>query len=153
VKSRNIYERTESGLPALTIAFPVLLIIISLAFFLCRPAKALAAIESGYGLIGTIESRNFTGAVIRVDNEQQFFRLGDKLPDGSRIVEVGADTILVKATDGTTHEMFVVHEVRAASPYNPYATGREIIRTPGKHVIDSYARKLQSRLGDRFNDQ
>ncbi len=76
-------------------------------------------------LIGTIQSDGFVGAVISdAKGEQIFYRLKEKLPDGSQIVKVRQDSILLKGADGTSYEIFVSHETTAAaaSPTNPAAS-------------------------------
>ncbi len=91
------------------------LALISLLFFL--PLSSIdqvygqVAAQSGYKLIGTIHSGDFSGAVIIVaKGEQSFFRLFEKLPDGSQLVQVQDDSISLKATDGTLSDMYISHE-------------------------------------------
>ncbi len=80
---------------------------------------------SGYSLNGTIQSSDLTGAVITVaKGEQSFFRKFERLPDGSQIVGVRPDSILLKRADGTTYEMYILHEtktVASAQPSQPSA--------------------------------
>jgi hypothetical protein len=96
-------------------------------------AYAQATAPSGYSLVGTIQSRDFSGATIIVDkNEQAFFRLFDKLPDGSQLVKVLTDSIVLKREDGLNYELFISHSpvklTTAQKLYNkpgdPFAGGR-----------------------------
>ncbi len=73
-------------------------------------ALAAAPASGGYSLIGTIQSQDFSGAVIRSGSSDQTYRLGEKLPDGSQIIKVQSDSILLKDADGMTYEMFILHE-------------------------------------------
>jgi hypothetical protein len=96
----------------------ILLLVVPLS--LISQVNAQSATESGYSLIGTIRSGDFSGAVIKVaKGEQSFFRLFEKLPDGSQIVQVHDDSISLKGTDGTIYDMYISHEKimgAAASP-------------------------------------
>ena len=66
---------------------------------------------SGSNLVGTIISKMFTGAVIKdAKGEQSFYRIHDKLPDGSQIIKVADDHISLKAADGSLFTMFILHE-------------------------------------------
>src|SRR5271169_710899 len=71
-------------------------VLMSILFFLplslIDQVHGQVAAQSGYNLIGTIRSGGFSGAVIKVENgEQSFFRLFEKLPDGSQLVQVRDD--------------------------------------------------------------
>ena len=80
------------------------------------------AAQSGYNLIGTIRSGDFSGAVINVaKGEQSFFRLFEKLPDGSQVVQVRDDSISIKGTDGTLYDMFISHGTTLGSAAQPPA--------------------------------
>jgi hypothetical protein len=79
--------------------------------------------QSGYNLIGTIRSGDFSGAVINIaKGEQSFFRLFEKLPDGSQIVQVRNDSISIKGTDGILYDMFISHEKTLGSAAHPQAS-------------------------------
>ena len=73
-------------------------------------AVAVAQIDaspSSFRLVGTIESGPFTGAVIDdTQNPQVFYRLSQRLPDGSQIVEVHGNYIVLKEQDGTRTELY-----------------------------------------------
>jgi hypothetical protein len=85
-------------------------------------------------LIGTIKSDGFIGAVLSdAKGEQVFYRLKEKLPDGSQIVAVRSDSISLKGADGTPYEIYIAHDmphetnavasVRPERPADPYAPG------------------------------
>ena len=122
-----------------------------------------AAPSSGLSLIGTIRSDDFAGAVIRAGNEQTFYRLGDKLPDGSQIIKVRPDTILLKGSDGMTYEMYILHETKSVgavaqaqnepSPTAQQTMPQTIQRNPGEHVMNAYERRRLKRLGIRGNSE
>ncbi len=76
--------------------------------------------SSALRLIGTIEGpQAFAGAVL-VDStgNQTFYRLKETLPDGSRIVKVESDSISLKHSDGTTSELYIIHDLKP-SPTQP----------------------------------
>jgi hypothetical protein len=63
---------------------------------------------STFRLVGTVESGPFTGAVIDdTTNPQAFYRLNAKLPDGSQLVEVQSNHIILKEPDGTLAALYV----------------------------------------------
>jgi hypothetical protein len=102
------------------------LVLISLLFFLplslIDQVYGQVAAQAGYKLIGTIQSGDFSGAVMIVaKGEQSFFRLYEKLPDGSQLVQVRDDSISLKGTDGTLYDMFITHEnmLGYSSPTSP----------------------------------
>ncbi len=94
-----------------------------------RAVEAQETAQSGYSLVGTIQSGDLTGAVITVSKtEQTFFRKFEKLPDGSQIVEVHPDSIALKRDDGTKFEMYTLHETKtiaSAQPAAPPANTRQ----------------------------
>jgi len=97
-----------------------------LIFFICSWFFTIDTVvqaqqaPSGYSLNGTIQSSDLTGAVITVaKGEQSFFRKFEKLPDGSQIVAVRPDSIVLKHPDGTTYEMYVLHETKTVASVQP----------------------------------
>jgi hypothetical protein len=69
-----------------------------------------------FRLIGVIESSNFAGAVLDDSTGvQTFYRLREELPDGSRIVKVENDSVVVKRGDGTSYELFIIHDMAKSS--------------------------------------
>jgi general secretion pathway protein C len=79
------------------------------------PSSGPAAVESytAFTLIGTIEGEYFSGAVLAdTTNQQAFYRLDQKLPDGSRIVKVKRDRVTLKRPDGSTVEIEIIDETK-----------------------------------------
>jgi len=78
------------------------------------PSGAPAAAEfTTYTLIGTIEGEGFAGAVLAdTANLQAFYRLGQKLPDGSQIVKVKRDRVSLKRSDGSIIEIVIVDDTK-----------------------------------------
>ena len=69
--------------------------------------NAPAPPPASYRLIGTLESGGFTGAVLDDGTGvQTFYRVGQKLPDESRITQVWPDRVLIKRPDGSVVELF-----------------------------------------------
>jgi general secretion pathway protein C len=68
---------------------------------------------TAYTLIGTIEGEYFSGAVLAdATNQQAFYRLDQKLPDGSRIVKVKRDRVTLKRPDGSTVDIEIVDDTK-----------------------------------------
>ncbi len=68
---------------------------------------------SVYVLIGTIEGEQFSGAVLDSPaNPQAFYRLNEKLPDGSRIVKVTRSSVSLKRTDGSVTVLEMLDETK-----------------------------------------
>jgi len=79
-----------------------------------RPPQQ-ASDPSGYRLIGTMESSPLAGAVISDSSgTQSFYRLHERLPDGSQVVKVRSDSISLKRSDGTSFNLYF----RGSNPGN-----------------------------------
>jgi general secretion pathway protein C len=79
------------------------------------PSSGPAAAETytAYTLIGTIEGESFAGAVLAdATNQQAFYRRGEPLPDGARIVKVTRDRVSLKRPDGETVEIQIVDDTK-----------------------------------------
>ncbi len=146
-----------------TIPKLTLLIFFSSWFFTIDTVVQAQQVPSGYSLNGTIQSSDLAGAVITVSKgEQTFFRKFEKLPDGSQIVEVRRDSVVLKRPDGTTYEMYVLHEtktVASAQPtqtvqpgtrVDPYTPG-SIRSAPGERPLSSAERHRGRRRSDSDN--
>lgn len=106
---------------------PVRVVLLVFPLLFIRPSPVLSGNDSSYRLIGTIKSRGFTGAVL--DNGtggQVFYRLREQLPDGSRIVKVENNTILLKRSDGSLHELFTVRITSRSSPGRGSSAARSL---------------------------
>jgi hypothetical protein len=94
----------------------VLLVILLTVLFLPAEARAQAASPSGYRLIGTTTGKDFTGAVIDDGvNGQAFYRLRERLPDGSQVVKVGDGKVSIKGSDGVLYELFKIRDATPSS--------------------------------------
>ncbi len=80
---------------------------------------------SSYRLIGTVDYGGVSGAVLDdTTGAQTFYRLREKLPDGSQIVKVKSDSIALKRPDGSLVELYIIHDLK------PSASARPGIGTP-----------------------
>jgi len=79
------------------------------------PAASQPGSQSGLRLVGTVESGPFSGAVLDDGTGvQTFYGLHDTLPDGSKIIKVKNDSILLKQPDGAVYELFIAQNTNAA---------------------------------------
>ncbi|HEX9113515.1 MAG TPA: hypothetical protein VF888_04130 [Nitrospirota bacterium] len=116
-----------------TFAMPLLpALLLSTAFFLVSTAGAQQAQgldPSAYRLVGTIMADGLIGAVlVDAKGEQTFYRLHDQLQDGSKLVGVHSDSILVEQGDKTVYEIFIAHDTKSAVPQAgpPPSAGRVV---------------------------
>lgn len=74
------------------------------------------------GLIGTIRSGGFIGAVLTdAKGEQVLYRLKETLPDGSQLVDVRSESITLKSADGTFYNMYIAHDTKTVAAVRPEA--------------------------------
>jgi hypothetical protein len=93
------------------------------------PAAAQPASPSGLRLVGTVEGAPFSGAVLDDGTgTQTFYGLHDALPDGSRIIKVHGDSILLKQPDGTVYELFIAQNIRTAVPLPDRSSAGPIVQ-------------------------
>jgi len=105
------------------------------------PSSSPAAVESStYRLIGTIEGASFAGAVLEDASGQAFYRMNEKLPDGSQIVKVQRDRIVLRRADGNTTEIQIVDDtkiVNVSRPVVPVVSGGGVRKlSEGKWMVD-----------------
>ena len=75
--------------------------------------ESAAVVPSAYTLIGTVEGASFAGAVLQdATNIQTFYRLNEKLPDGSRIIKVRRDEVTLRLPDGGTIDIQVADDTK-----------------------------------------
>jgi general secretion pathway protein C len=80
------------------------------------PSSAPAAVQSvSYKLIGTVEGEQFAGAVLEDSTGQAFYRMNQKLPDGSAIVKVMRDKVFIRRADGVTVTVEIVDDTKIVS--------------------------------------
>ncbi len=87
------------------------------------PSSGPAAETIAYKLIGTIEGEQFAGAVLEDSTGQAFYRIDQKLPDGSAITKVMRDKVSIRRSDGVTVNLEVVDETKIISIQKPGAAG------------------------------
>ncbi len=75
---------------------------------------------SSYRLIGTVDYGDVSGAVLDdATGAQTFYRLREKLPDGSQIVKVKSDSIALRRPDGSLIELYIIHDLQPSAPARP----------------------------------
>ncbi len=100
-------------------------------------ASAPAPVTSVYKLIGTVEGDVFAGAVLEDTTGQAFYRLHQKLSDGSQIVKVQRDRVTIRRADGGTTELQVVDETKIVNVARPGAGVAGVRKLgEGKFMVD-----------------
>lgn len=150
-------HKDYSGSKAADLFSLILIILLSFAFFWTLPANTEIEASPAFSLIGTIQGEHLSGAVLQdTTGEQSFFPLFEKLPDGSQVVKVRPDSILLRGSDGINYEMFIVHgaksvgAVRPSSPADPYAG--TVRKAPEERPLRPYERRRQNRHGIQTSD-
>ncbi len=101
------------------------------------PSNAPAAAEIvNYRLIGTIEGDAFAGAVLEDTTGQAFYRMHQKLSDGSRIVKVFRNRVTIRRADGRTSEIQIVDDMKIVNITKPSAGSGVRKLSEGKFAID-----------------
>jgi hypothetical protein len=127
IRPRSIKVKTVGTL--LCTAFAVTLLL-----FFVETVDAQATGPQASRLIGTIQSKNFIGAVFSDSKgEQSFYRVFDTLPDGSKIVAVRSDSISLKGTDGMAYDMYIAHEKIVGSTVSPPSADHNASESAPKH--------------------
>lgn len=98
------------------------------------PATAVAV---SYKLIGTVEGAVFSGAVLEDSTGQAFYRTNQKLPDGSTIVKVMRNKVVLKRADGVTANLEVEDETKIVPVKATGAAGEGVKKlSSGKFMVD-----------------
>lgn len=101
------------------------------------PSGGPAVESTSYRLIGTIEGQNFSGAVLEDTTGQAFYRIHQKLPDGSMIVKVLRDKITIKKPEGSTIEIQVIDDTKIVTMQKPGVNGNGVRKvSDGKYMVD-----------------
>ncbi len=96
-------------------------------------AGPAAAAASAYTLIGTVEGEMFAGAVLDDGTGQVFYRIHQRMPDGSSIIKVMREKVMLRKSDGTTVTIQVVDDTKIV----PLKNGSDVKRlSDGKYVVD-----------------
>lgn len=98
------------------------------------PSGGPAVESSTYRLIGTIEGQSFSGAVLEDTTGQAFYRIQQKLPDGSMIIKVMRNKVTIKRSDGSTMDIHVVDDTTIVSMQKP-GTGVQKLSN-SKYMVD-----------------
>ena len=102
------------------------------------PSSGPAAAETtSYKLIGTVEGAVFSGAVLEDSTGQAFYRINQKLPDGSAIVQVLRDKVALKRSDGVIVNL-EVEDATKIVPMKAAGAGNEGVKklSGGKFMVD-----------------
>jgi general secretion pathway protein C len=98
-------------------------------------AAAAAAASVSYKLIGTVEGEQFSGAVLEDSTGQAFYRIHQKLPDGSTIVKVIRDKVSIRRSDGVTVDVEVVDDTKIVTMQTGGGPGVKKLAN-GKYALD-----------------
>jgi general secretion pathway protein C len=101
------------------------------------PSSGPATVESStFKLIGTIEGEQFAGAVLEDSTGQAFYRINQKLPDGSAIVKVMRDRIAIRRSDGVTVNLQVVDDTKIVTMQSGPGSSSVKKLSDGKFAVD-----------------
>jgi general secretion pathway protein C len=101
------------------------------------PSSGPAASSSVYKLIGTIEGESFAGAVLEDSTGQTFFRIHQKLPDGSTIIKVQKTKITLRQPDGPTVDLEVADDTKIVTMPKAGPSGPGVKRvSDSKWMVD-----------------
>ena len=100
-------------------------------------SNAIAAEASSYKLIGTIEGNIFSGAVLADSTGQAFYRLNQKLPDGSAVIKVMRYQITLQRPDGSTANIEVVDDTKIVGMQKSGPSGAGVKKlADGRFMVD-----------------
>lgn len=101
------------------------------------PSSGPQAESVSYKLIGTVEGGQFAGAVLEDSSGQSFYRIHQKLPDGSMIVKVMRDRVSLRRPDGVTVSLQIVDETKIVGVSTPVPPGGGVRRvSDGRWMVD-----------------
>jgi general secretion pathway protein C len=102
------------------------------------PSGGGPAVESlSFKLIGTIEGEQFSGAVLEDSTGQTFYRINQKLPDGSAIVKVMRDMVAIRRSDGVTVNLQIVDDTKIVNVQSSGPGGSSVKKlSDGKFAVD-----------------
>ena len=96
---------------------------------------SVPAIATSYKLIGTVEGTMFSGAVLADSAGQTFYRINQKLPDGSSVVKVMRDKITLRRSDGSTVDIEIVDDTKIVALRNNGGAGVKKL-SDGRFMVD-----------------
>jgi general secretion pathway protein C len=101
------------------------------------PSSGPAAESLSYRLIGTIEGESFAGAVLEDASGQTFYRIHQKLPDGSTIVKVMRDKVTIRRSEGSTVDLQVVDDTKIVNVPKSGPSGVGVRKlSDSKYMVD-----------------
>lgn len=116
----------------------VIVFFICFAFFRVFPVNAQTDANAALRLIGTMEGKPVSGAVLQdSDGKQTFYQLYEKLPDGSQIIKLRDDGISLKNENGTVYDMYIAHDTKSSASNSGYIASPA---TPTKQVLTQHER-------------
>ena len=103
-----------------------------------RGSSGGPAVESSsYKLTGTIEGGSFSGAVLEDSTGQAFYRIHQKLPDGSQIIKVKRNKVTLQRPDGSTTEILVADDDKIVTIQSQGNAAVGVKRlSDGKYMVD-----------------
>jgi general secretion pathway protein C len=102
------------------------------------PSSGPAAESSNYKLIGTVEGGSFSGAVLEDSTGQVFYRVHQKLPDGSQIITVKRDKVTLQSPEGSTIEIVLTDDNKIVNIQPPGGNADVGVKklSNGKYMVD-----------------
>jgi general secretion pathway protein C len=102
------------------------------------PSSGPAVESSNYKLIGTIEGGSFSGAVLEDSTGQVFYRLHQKLPDGSQLIKVKREKVTLQRPEGSTIDILLADDDKIVTMHTPGGNANAGVRrlSDGKYMVD-----------------
>lgn len=98
------------------------------------PSSGPAIQSSNYKLIGTVEGGSFSGAVLEDSTGQAFYRIHQKLPDGSQLVKVKRDRVTLQGPEGSLIDILLVDDAKIVNA-GPNSDGVKKV-ADSKYMVD-----------------
>lgn len=102
------------------------------------PGREGASAAASFRLIGTVEGEVFSGAVLEdASGVQDFYRLREKLPDGSQLVKVMREKAMLRFPDGSITELKIIEDTKIVAVPKQGVSGPGIRKVGhGKFMVD-----------------
>jgi general secretion pathway protein C len=101
------------------------------------PSSTPVVETTNYKLIGTVQGSSFSGAVLEDTTGQSFYRLREKLPDGSQIIKVGRERVTIKKAAGGITELQIFDDTKIVNMPKPITPAAGVRRVgEGKFMVD-----------------
>ena len=99
------------------------------------PSGGPAVEAANYKLIGTIEGESFSGAVLEDSTGQAFYRMHQKLPDGSQLVKVRRDKVTLQRAEGSMIDIVLEDDAKIVNTQTPNSNGVKKV-SDSKYMVD-----------------